>query len=81
MKTRRFFALTAPIMRAVRWFQIRSVEIQIHGMNEALACIGDPVLCGRIQIARHIARAELVRLRGEYIALLPPGQRRIWSHA
>ena len=80
MKTAIKSALTVA-RRAVLWFQIRSVEIHIAGMNEVLACIGDPLLEGRIIGNRSLARRELARLRGEYIATLPPGQRRVWVSA
>jgi hypothetical protein len=80
MKTAIKSALTAAT-RVVLWFQIRSVEITIHGQTECLAMVGDPLLHGRITIARHEARRELARLRGRYIATLPPGRRITWELA
>lgn len=80
MKSALFSALTAA-RRAGLWFQIRSVEIHIAGMNEVLACIGDPLLEGRIIVNRSLARRELARLRGEYTATLAPGRRIVWSNA
>lgn len=67
------------IYRHVLWLQIYAMEILIAGQTECLASIGDPIYCGRIEIARHIARGELARLRSEYNATLPVGQRRTWS--
>jgi hypothetical protein len=80
MKTALKSALTAT-RRALLWFQIRSLEINIYGMNEVLSCIRDPLLEGRIIVNRSIARRELARVRGEYIATLPPGRRVVWSNA
>ena len=80
MKTAIKSALTAAT-RIVLWFQIRSVEITIHGQTECLAMVGDPLLEGRIILARHEARRELARLRGRYIATLPPGKRITWNMA
>ena len=62
-------------------FQIRSVEITIHGQTECLSMVGDPLLHGHITIARHEARRELARLRGKYIATLRPGHRITWESA
>jgi hypothetical protein len=67
--------------RLILWFQMRSVEITIHGQTECLAMVGDPLRYGRILIARHEARRELARLRGKYIATLPPGRRVTWELA
>jgi hypothetical protein len=67
--------------RIALWFQMRSVEITIHGQTECLTMVGDPLLHGRITIARHEARRELARLRGLYIATLPPGRRITWELA
>jgi|GEM_PF-2231327 len=80
MKTALKTALTAAT-RAVLWFQIRSIEITIHGQGECLACVSDKLLHARITIARHEARRELARLRGKYNATLPPGRRVVWSLA
>ena len=69
---------------ARRWalhFQMRSLEIQIDGMTECLDCVGDPLLVGRIQIARSVARRELAKVRANYNATLPPGSRATWRMA
>ena len=62
-------------------FQIRSVEITIAGQSECLDCVRDPLLHGRIVLARAEARRELARLRGLYNATLPPGRRVTWRLA
>jgi hypothetical protein len=80
MKTPLKSALTAAV-RTWLWFQIRSVEITIHGQSECLEMIADPLLHARINIARAEARRELARLRGRYNATLPPGRRVTWSLA
>ena len=69
------------IKRMLLMFQIYALDITISGQTEALAAVGDPVLQYRIEVARHIARGELARLRSSYNATLPVGQRRIWKMA
>ena len=67
--------------RVVLWFQIRSVEITIDGQTEVIELVRDPLLHGRILLARAEARRELARLRAEDIATFKPGVRRTWSAA
>lgn len=81
MKTRRFSPSAAPLLRAVRWFQIRAIETQIDGMTEAIEAVADPLLRQRIGTARAVARRELARVRSEYSALLPVGKRVVWRSA
>ena len=69
------------IKRLWLWFAIRSVEITIDGQTECLNHVRDPLLHGRIQLARAEARRELARLRGQYNATLPPGKRITWRLA
>jgi hypothetical protein len=67
-----------------RWLlamQIYAMEILIAGQTECIASVGDPIYCARIEIARHVARAELARLRSAYNATLPVGKRVTWSMA
>jgi hypothetical protein len=69
------------IKRLWLWFAIRSVEITLYGQSECLECVRDPLLHGRILLARAEARRELARLRAEYNATLPPGKRVYWGMA
>ena len=80
MKSALFSALTA-IKRLWLWFAIRSVEITLYGQSECLECVRDPLLHGRILLARAEARRELARLRAAYNATLPPGKRITWRLA
>lgn len=80
MKTAIKTASTA-IHRAVLWFQIRSVEIHIYGIEEAMTLVRDPLTLGNMQLSRHLARGELARLRSEYSATFRPGVRRVWGAA
>ena len=80
MKTALFSALTAA-RRLVLWFQIRAVEINIYGIEEAMTLVRCPLTLGNMTIARHHARRELARLRAEYCATFKPGVRRTWSAA
>ena len=80
MKTALKSASTA--LRRLFWlYQIRSLEITIHGQSECLDLVVDRLLEARIIAARHHTRCELAKARAEYNALLPVGQRRIWKMA
>lgn len=73
-------ALTA--LKRIFWlYQIRSLEITIHGQTTTLDYITDRMLEARIISARHMAKRELAAARAEYNALLPVGQRRTWRMA
>lgn len=69
------------IRRAGLWFAIFALDIQIEGTTTAMEHVNCPITLGRMQIARHHARAERTRLRGEYNATFPVGQRRTWRMA
>ena len=67
-----------------RWLlamQIYAMEILIAGQTDCLQSVADPAYRNRIEVARHIARGELARLRSEYNATLPVGKRRTWKLA
>lgn len=63
------------------WFQIYALDINIKGQDECLALVKSPTLHFKITVARSNARRERTRLRGEFNALLPIGQRRTWTLA
>lgn len=67
--------------RAILLFQMRAIEIQIDGMNECMDAVRDPVVQFKITAARVNARKELARIRKEYNATLPAGERRTWRLA
>lgn len=69
------------INRGLLWLQIYAMEILIAGQTECIATVTNPIRVTRIEIARHIARGELARLRSEYNATFPVGQRRTWKLA
>lgn len=73
--------MIAILRRAALRFHIRALEIQIDGMGECLDCVADPILLGRIELARSRARRELATARGRYNALLPLARRRTWRLA
>lgn len=73
--------LLNPIRRAGLWLAIFALDIQIDGTTKAMQMVRCPMTLGRMEIARHVTRAERTRLRGEYNATLPVGQRRTWSMA
>lgn len=69
------------IKRLLLLIQIYAVEIHIDGQTECIAQTRDPAMQLEMICARESARRELVRLRGEYTALLPIGVRRTWTIA
>jgi len=69
------------IERAILAFQIFCLDITIEGQTEALSCLGDPMLKGRIEIARSNARSERASLRAQYSATFPPGHMIRWKAA
>lgn len=72
------------LKRINRWLiamQIYAMEILIAGQTECIETVSDPIYLYRIEVARHNARGELARLRAEYNATLPVGQRRTWKLA
>jgi hypothetical protein len=73
--------MIALLKRAWLRYRIRALLITIHGQGEVLAMVGDPLLEGRVVLARHAARCECARLQREYNALLPAGKQRHWGLA
>lgn len=69
------------LRRAGLWLAIFAVDVQIDGTTKTMQLVRCPLTLGRMEIARHVARAELARLRAEYNATLPVGQRRTWAMA
>jgi len=69
------------ISRLILMARIYALDITIAGQTECLECVASPNHKQEIEIARSNARRERTRLRVEYNALLPVGQRRIWKMA
>lgn len=67
--------------RAALAVEIYCLEIQLYGQNERLAVVRDPLMHGRIILARIQTKRELARVRAEYNATLPVGQRKTWRLA
>lgn len=69
------------IRRICLWFAIFALDIQIDGTTKTMQLVRCPMTLGRMEISRHVARTERTRLRGEYNATFPVGQRRTWRMA
>ena len=77
------------ITRIILWFQLYALEIHIAwSVFEqwdkpflTLFSSGDPITRGNMDISRSNARTNLARLRSNYNATLPAGQRRTWHMA
>lgn len=68
LKTR----LTAAVIRAVVYFQMRSVEINLDGMLKAREQVSDPFTRCEMAQAINVARQEALRLREKYLSLRRP---------
>ncbi len=73
--------IIALIRRIGLWLAIFALDIQIDGTAKAMELVRCPLTLGRMEIARHVARTERTRLRGQYNATFPVGKRRTWSMA
>lgn len=73
--------IIAAARRAIARYKIRSLEIELQGQTDAIAAVRDMDLNARISAARRITRRDLAKARADYIAMLPPGERRTWSAA
>lgn len=71
MKTRLKTEFTAAVIRAVVWFQMRSVEITLDGMLKSREAVSDPFTRVRMASSIAVARSEALALREKYIALRP----------
>ena len=80
MKTAIKSALTA-VRRAAAWYQMRSLEINLHGAVESLPYIRDPDTYAAMQVAIRAMSKELCRARSHYTSFLPPGRRIVWESA
>ena len=73
------------ITRIILWFQLYALEIHSEGQTKILnwpnEINGDPITRGNMDISRSNARTNLARLRSNYNATLPAGQRRTWRMA
>lgn len=67
--------------RLVLDMKIRTMEIQLDGINECLERVCDKDTRERMMVARRLLRKELARIRSEYNATLPVGIRRTWGLA
>lgn len=69
------------LRRGIALFRVRSLEIRLHDMNEAMQCVEDEETRIAIILARAQVRRDLAAARNEYLSLLPAGKRRTWQSA
>ena len=74
-------ALVRFFKRCAAWYVVRSLEIQLHGQDQAMRDCLDAQTREHIAVSRTYTRHELAKARADYIALLPPGQRRTFKTA
>lgn len=73
--------MLAYLRRTLALYKVRSLEIQLDGMNQAMQTVTCNETRLAISVARITVRRELAEARANYIKLLPPGQRRTWRAA
>lgn len=69
------------ILRALAWYRMRSIEINLSGAVEALPHVRDPDTVAAMQLAIRAMSKELCRARSHYTSFLPPGRRIVWESA
>lgn len=74
-------AILNAIRRAAALFRIRSLEIQLDGQNKAMQSDLDEETRIAISLARVHTRRQLAKERGDYLSMLPAGERRTWRTA
>jgi hypothetical protein len=73
--------MLSKLKRAWALLLIRDLERQHDDIIDALQALNDQGTHLRLTLAREAVRAELVKARARYHAMLPPGTRRTWHHA
>lgn len=69
------------ILRAIAWYQMRSIEINLAGAVDSLPYIRDPDTIEHMRLAIKRMSKELCRARARYQSFLPPGDRHVWEVA
>lgn len=69
------------LLRLCYWFQIRSLERQLHDQRDALRVVRTANDFTRIAIAAEETKRDLVRARAGYEATFAPGVRHTWRQA
>ena len=65
------------ILRAIAWYQMRSIEINLAGAVDSLPYIRDPDTIEHTRLAIKRMSKELCRARARYQSFLPPGDRHV----
>ena len=73
--------LITPLRRAIAYWQMRSIEINLAGAIDALPYIRDPQTLEHMRLSIKTMSRELCAARGCYQSYLPPGQRHTWKLA
>lgn len=76
-----FLSLVALARRALAAYRVRQLEIRLHDLKLILAELQHYESRYYMQRQIETVRQDLVAARGDYNALLPPGQRRTWRIA
>lgn len=74
-------ALLHAIKRAVAWYQMRSIEINLAGAIDSLPHIRDKDTIEHKRLAIKRMSKQLCHARAHYQSFLPPGERHVWEVA
>lgn len=73
--------MIAAIRRALIASRIRLLEVELADLSEALRHDWGPGIARLIEARQEVTRRELVKARGQWTALHPPGVRFTWAGA
>lgn len=69
------------IRRAIAFWLMRELEIQLHDQKLCLAMLKDGLARESLKLAICRTAGELVEARANYLVLLPIGERMTWGQA
>ena len=75
------FRLLNAIRRAIAYYQMRSVEINLAGTVESLPYVRDELTREAMMLSIKRMSIELCSRRAHYQSFLPPGHRHVWRIA
>lgn len=75
------FRLLTAVRRALAYYQMRSIEINLAGAIDALPYIRDELTLEAMRLSIKRMSLELCSARARYQSFLPPGQRHVWRIA
>jgi hypothetical protein len=73
--------LLTAIRRAIAYYQMRSIEINLAGAIDTIPYIKDADTLEHMRLSIKRMSKELCQARARYQSFLPPGERHVWRVA